>query len=193
MAKEVEIKFALADKAAVERKLRRMGFRRVTPETFEFNTIYDLPGNILRHRGELLRLRRFGDLWTLTHKARAVSGTRHKSRIEREIRVPDGPTLASILEALGFSPIFRYEKFRTEWTDGRGHVVLDRTPIGEYGEIEGAPRWIDRTARQLEVPASAYITSSYGELFTQWKTLTRSPAMEMTFRALSSQARRKRS
>ena len=51
MPKEVEIKFPLTGKPALERKLRRLGFRRITPETYEANTLYDLPGNVLRRRG----------------------------------------------------------------------------------------------------------------------------------------------
>ena len=57
----------------------------------------------------------------------------------------------AILRALGFSPSFIYEKFRSEWSDGEGQVVLDHTPIGDIAEIEGKSRWIDRTARALGV------------------------------------------
>jgi adenylate cyclase class 2 len=185
MPKEVEIKFPLTDKPALERKLRRLGFRRITPETYEANTLYDLPGNVLRRRGELLRLRRYGTSWILTHKAPAGPGGRHKSRLEQEVRVADGEALAGILQSLRLVPVFRYEKFRSEWSDGNGHVVLDRTPIGNYAEIEGPPRWIDALARKLEVTSSSYITASYGDLFQQWKKRNRSQASEMTFRALA--------
>jgi len=44
-----------------------------------------------------------------------------------------------ILRALGYAPSFRYEKFRAEWTDGKGQVVVDETPIGDFCEIEGSP------------------------------------------------------
>ena len=111
MPKEVEIKFPLTDKPALERKLRRLGFRRITPETYEANTLYDLPGNVLRRRGELLRLRRYGTSWILTTRPRLALGGRHKSRLEREVRVADGEALAGILQALRFVPVFRYEKF----------------------------------------------------------------------------------
>ena len=89
-----------------------------------------------------------------------------------------------ILTALGFAPSFRYEKFRIEWSDGTGHVVLDETPIGNYGEIEGPPRWIDRTAHALGIAPSQYITDSYAQLFADWKTRTGSPAEAMTFGAV---------
>ena len=90
----------------------------------------------------------------------------------------------AILHALGFLPSFRYEKFRAEWTDGRGHVVIDETPIGNFGEIEGPARWIDSTAKRLGIFPGHYITQSYAELFFAWKGRTRSPAREMTFAAL---------
>ncbi len=179
--REVEIKFVLGDMRAMERRLRRSGFRRQTPRTHEMNTLYDLPGAELRGRGELLRLRQYGKGWKLTHKSRGQAG-RHKSREEHETAVADGPQTEAILHALGFAPSFRYEKFRREWTDGTGHVVLDETPIGNYGEIEGPPRWIDRTARALGIAPAQYITDSYAQLFTQWKRQTGSLAVHMTFR-----------
>jgi adenylate cyclase class 2 len=179
---EVEIKFALPDLGALERRLRALGFRRGTPRTHEINTLYDLPGAVLRRRGQLLRLRKYGDRWTLTHKARGRAG-RHKSRAELETAVQDGPQMEAILAALGYTPSFRYEKFRHEWSDGAGHVVLDETPIGNYGEIEGPPRWIDRTARSLGITPAQYITESYAELFSEWKKQTRSRVRDMTFHA----------
>jgi adenylate cyclase class 2 len=178
---EVEVKFVLKDAAAVERRLKRAGFHRQTPRTHETNTLYDLPSGELRSRGEVLRLRDYGGQWKLTHKTKGKEG-RHKSRIENETSVSDGPQAEAILFALGYQPSFRYEKFRTEWTDGAGHVVLDQTPIGDFGEIEGPARWIDRTARALEIASSDYITDSYALLFAKWKQRTGSSAEHMTFR-----------
>ena len=54
---EVEIKFLVSDLKALEQKLRELGFREETPSTHEVNTLYDLPGQKLRRKGELLRLR----------------------------------------------------------------------------------------------------------------------------------------
>ena len=180
---EVEIKFALDDLRAIERKLRALGFRRQTSRAHEMNTLYDLPGAVLRQRGELLRLRQYGDAWKLTHKGPGRAG-RHKSRVETETAVESGERMHGILSVLGFAPSFRYEKFRVEWSDGTGHVVLDETPIGNYGEIEGPPRWIDRTALALGIAPSQYITDSYAQLFANWKARTGSRAVEMTFSAV---------
>jgi adenylate cyclase, class 2 len=183
MPNEIEIKFRIKNLRDLNRRLRAAGFRRITPRTHEMNALYDLPGQPLRKRGELLRLRQYGKEWFLTHKSKGVAG-RHKTRLELETRVTDGEMMHVILRALGYQPTFRYEKFRAEWSDGRGHVVVDETPIGNFGEIEGAPRWIDRTAKKLGIRPEHYITDTYAGLFFAWKRRTRSTAKEMTFGAI---------
>ena len=185
---EIEIKFHIADIRAFTRRLRAAKFRLVTRRTHEMNTLYDLRGQPLRKRGELLRLRKYGQDWLLTHKAKGTTG-RHKTRVETETKVADGEKMDAILRALGFRPTFRYEKFRAEWSDELGHVVVDETPIGNIGEIEGSPRWIDRTAKVLGILPEHYLTDTYAGLFFAWKRRRRSSATEMTFRAV----RRKRS
>jgi adenylate cyclase class 2 len=183
MPKEIEIKFRIDDLRALASALKRVGFKQLTRSTHEMNALYDLPGQKLRKRDEVLRLRKYGETWTLTHKAKSKSG-RHKVRVELETPVENGQQMDAILRALGFAPTFRYEKHRAEWSDGTGHVVLDETPIGNFGEIEGPSRWIDRTARALGIARSNYITQTYAPMFFEWKRRTRSIATEMTFRAL---------
>jgi adenylate cyclase, class 2 len=184
MNREIEIKFRVTDLRALARKLRAAGFRLLTPRTHELNTLYDLPREVLRARKELLRLRRYGSAWTLTHKSKGETG-RHSARLELETGVADGRRMDLILRALGYSPSFRYEKFRAEWTDGKGQVVVDETPIGNFCEIEGAPRWIDATAKKLGVSPAHYITTNYAGLFLDWKARTKSRAAEMTFKAVT--------
>ena len=183
MAKEIEIKFRIDHLPALIRALKQAGFKQLTRSTHEMNSLYDLPGQKLRKRGELLRLRKYGEAWVLTHKAKGKAG-RHKMRVELETRVENGQQLDAILRALGFAPTFRYEKYRAEWSDGTGHVVLDQTPIGNFGEIEGPPRWIDGTAARLGLTSADYITQTYADIFFTWKQTTRSKATEMTFRAV---------
>jgi adenylate cyclase class 2 len=189
---EIEIKFRVAEVRALARKLRGAGFRIVTPRTHEMNTLYDLPGEVLRGRKELLRIRKYGSVWTLAHKSRGKIG-RHNSRTELETGVSDGQKIDAILRALGYAPSFHYEKFRSEWTDGKGQVVVDETPIGNFCEIEGAPRWIDATAKKLGVTAADYITQNYAGLFLEWKARTKSRAEEMTFKAVAARDTRRRS
>jgi adenylate cyclase class 2 len=177
---EVEIKFLIPDVNGLEQKLIALLFRCITPSTREVNTLYDLPSQELRSKGQLLRLRQYGDKWILTHKGKGIPGP-HKSRTELETGVSDGPKMDSILRTLGYGPTFVYEKYRSEWSDGHGHVVLDRTPIGDVAEIEGESEWIDRTAQKLGVSTADYITKSYVELFFEWKRRTNRKAENMTF------------
>ena len=183
MQREIEIKFRVDNLRTLVRKLRAAGFRLKTSSTHEMNTLYDLPGEVLRGRKELLRIRKYGNSWTLTHKSGGRLG-RHSSRKELETAVSDGKKVDAILRALGYSPSFRYEKFRAEWTDKKGNVVVDHTPIGDFCEIEGPPRWIDATAKKLGVRHEDYITKNYATLFLDWKQETRSAANDMTFAAV---------
>lgn len=179
-SQEVEVKLRVADLGALTRRLSAAKFKLVTPRTHEMNTLYDFPGGHLRSRGEVLRIRKYGDKWTVTHKTKG-SAAKHKSRMETETKLEDGDALAHVFEAIGLVPSFRYEKYRAEWSDGEGHVVLDETPIGNIAELEGPPEWIDRIAKQLGIKEAEYITQSYTQMFYAWKDETGSKAREMTW------------
>jgi adenylate cyclase class 2 len=204
---EIELKFPIDDLVRLRARLPGLGFQLETPRTFEQNVLYDTPGRALRETRQILRLRRYGSLWTVTHKRQAANGddaARYKVRLETETRVDDGPTLGAIFEQLGYKPVFRYEKFRTEWSqitstyaaplfaedafstgvlapEPRSHLVIDETPIGNYAELEGPPDWIDDTLARLGVDPATCLTESYGRLFLAWKQRTGSPAGNLTF------------
>ncbi len=194
MAVETEIKFRVADLRELNQRIEAAGFRLQTPRAFESNVLYDTPDRKMRARTEILRIRSYAGRWTLTHKRLPTEGPgedRHKHRIETETDVADGEVLAEIFVALGLSAAFRYEKWRTEWTDGEGHCVVDETPIGDYAELEGPAEWIDRVAPQLGVSRSDYVTLSYGRLFDQWREKNHSPAEHLTFAAVAPVAKAK--
>jgi len=178
MQKEIEIKFRVDNLRTLSRKLRDAGFRLETPRTHEMNTLYDFRGGQLRARGEVLRIRKYGTKWSVTHKTKGNIG-KHKSRMETETKLEDGEALAEIFEHVGLVPSFRYEKYRAEWSDDKGHVVLDETPIGNIVELEGDPEWIDHLAKQLGIKESEYITQSYEQMFYARKDETGSQAKEM--------------
>jgi adenylate cyclase class 2 len=188
MAVETEIKFSVADLDALSHRLQAAGFRLQTPRAFESNVLYDTRDRRLRARTEILRIRNYAGRWTLTHKRLPDSGPgedRHKHRIETETEFADGDALAEVFASLGYTPAFRYEKWRTEWTDGHGHCVIDETPIGNYAELEGSPDWIDRASSLLGIDQSQHITLSYGRLFDLWREQSQSPAQDLTFDAVS--------
>ena len=192
-AMETEVKIRVADRAALEQKLPALGFTRVTARTLERNTLYDKPDRELRNSRQILRIRRYGSKWTVTHKSVPSGQTEegpHKNRVETETLVEDGPVLGKVFEALGFSPVFVYEKWRTEWADQQGHCVLDETPLGLYAELEGPSDWIDATAQQLGIGESEFITLSYGRIFESWRDETRSEAQNFTFEEIPEKFRR---
>jgi adenylate cyclase class 2 len=181
--RETEIKLRVEARRA-RSLLRRHGFRVTRPRVFESNIVYDTPDHALRRRGCLLRLRRAGARITLTFKGPATS-LKHKSREELESRVPGFELFDRIIQAIGFEPAFRYEKFRTEYSlsRGTGTVTLDVTPIGDFLEVEGKPEWIDRIATMLGFRESDYITASYASLYTEHCRTSGGPATEMAFPA----------
>src|SRR5437899_11936175 len=103
--KEVEIKFRISNLRDLKERLRRAHFRLHTRRTHEMNTLYELPSNPLRRRGDLLRLRKYGSEWVLTHKATDKEG-RHKTSTETETNIADGRQMDVILRALGYLATF---------------------------------------------------------------------------------------
>jgi adenylate cyclase, class 2 len=188
---ETEIKFRVTDTAQLEVQLSSAGFRLVTPRSFESNVLYDTAERGLRSKRELVRIRNYAGRWLLTHKRVPDSGIgedRHKHRVETETELSDGAALAEVFGSVGLLPVFRYEKWRTEWSDNEGHCVVDETPLGTFAELEGSPEWIDRIAEQLSVAVEEQLTISYGRLFDQWRERTGSTAQDLTFEAVNSSA-----
>jgi adenylate cyclase, class 2 len=195
---EIELKFPVADPQALQARLPHLGFHLTTPRTYEHNTLYDTPNRVLRARREVLRIRQYGSLCTVTHKRlpgeqAPVDTTRYKIRIETETIVAEREALAEIFRQLGYGPVFVYEKYRTEWSQAIGpnseaaaHLVIDETPIGTYVELEGPTEWIDRSLAELKIDPATCLTDSYGKLFLDWKQRTGSPAENLTFADVSS-------
>ena len=188
---EIELKFPVERLGVLEQRLLDLGFKLDTPRSFESNVLYDTPDRSLRKKGELLRIRQYGDRCIMTHKRHPDdedAASRYKVRIETESEVQDGEALAEVFSRLGFEPAFRYEKYRSEYSHPRataGHVVVDETPIGIYCELEGPPGWIDQTLVALEVDPATCLTESYGRLFAAWKKETGNPAAHLTFSEVS--------
>ncbi len=166
--REIEIKLAVENAAAARRLLGRAGFRVSSRRAFEANTVFDTPAGELRATRRLLRVRESAGKVTATYKGPPEAGP-HKSREELETEVGNARALTAIFDRLGFRPVFRYEKYRAEYRQpgSSGVATVDETPIGTYVELEGNPRWIDRTARELGFPLERYITASYGTLYLQ--------------------------
>lgn len=191
---EIEIKLRVRDIAAIRKRLAQLGAQKILPRTFESNTLYDTPGNDLRRRGHLLRIRieepavKFAHQppnesasGILTYKApsppRGKPGVaaprpsihrQFKVRDEAEVSLEGVGQMAGILRDLGFNPVFRYEKIRTTYALPKEpglKVELDETPIGIYLELEGPVAAIHRAARLLGYTRTDYLKDTYGSLY----------------------------
>ncbi len=191
MAKaEIELKFCVPNVAELCDRALQAGFALQTPRTLERNALFDTPQRRLLSERSLLRMREYGGKWVVTHKRPPLDnddGAPYKERLETETLVEDGEAMGAVFVELGYAPVFRYEKFRTELRDtlGEGHLVLDETPIGDFAELEGERGWIDNALQRLDIAPDWCFTDSYGRMFLDWKERMSSPAQNMTFDEIS--------
>ncbi|HAX43582.1 MAG TPA: adenylate cyclase [Solibacterales bacterium] len=166
-AREVEVKLAAPSPREARARLEKAGFVEVQERTFEANSVFDTSDQRLQGQRQLLRLREFGGVATVTWKGPPASGP-HKSREEIETVVGDAKAIGRIWQRLGYRVVFRYEKYRTtlqEAEGGEGMAVLDETPIGCFVELEGPAEWIDKKAQEMGYGVDEYITDSYASLY----------------------------
>ncbi|MEK6373283.1 MAG: class IV adenylate cyclase [Acidobacteriota bacterium] len=166
MAQEIEVKFPLRDRNELVQKLHDIGAQRLYPETFEDNIVLDRRGE-LRTKGALLRVRKFGKYSIATYKGPMSIEGGVKSREEVQTGVESFELAIQLLDSLGYKPVFRYQKFREVWRLRDVEVVLDRTPIGEYFEIEGPMDTIRTIAAELGMNMDQAIRQTYADLYRQ--------------------------
>lgn len=176
MAQEIELKFVLRDRKALVKKLDEIGAQRLYPETFEDNIVLDRRGE-LRTKGSMLRVRKFGRYALATYKGPVAFDGNVKTREEVQTGVESFELAIQLFDALGFKPVFRYQKYREVWRVRDVEVVIDRTPIGEYFEIEGAMDVIRSVADELGMNMEHAIRQTYADLYRQHRR-TRSDLSE---------------
>ncbi|HUJ14766.1 MAG TPA: class IV adenylate cyclase [Thermoanaerobaculia bacterium] len=166
MAQEIEVKFPLRDRGELIRKLHDIGGSRLYAETFEDNIVLDRRGE-LKTKGALLRVRKFGKYSLITYKGPMSIDGGIKSRDEVQTGVESFELAIQLLDSLGFKPVFRYQKFREVWRVREVEVVLDRTPIGEYFEIEGPMEVIRSVSNEIGMNMDQAIRLTYADLYRQ--------------------------
>jgi adenylate cyclase class 2 len=143
MSFEVEQKFAVADLAAVERRLAALGARPDAPVAHR-DEYFAHPGRDFAHTDEALRIRRVGEANFVTYKGPKIDRTT-KTRREIEVSLAPGEKAAddfrALLMALGFRPVTEVCKRRHTWQltfqDQEIEVALDRVErVGSYVELE---------------------------------------------------------
>ncbi len=162
---EIELKLPVANLEEVRRRLRERGADLVRPRHAESNDLYDDAQGRLRAADSALRLRRTEGESRLTFKGPSRFEQGVRSREERETPIGDPGEVVAILEHLGLSRRFRYEKRREEWRLADCDIALDETPIGNFVEIEGDPASIRRAVAALGLDFASAIPYSYAHLY----------------------------
>jgi adenylate cyclase class 2 len=179
--REVEVKLPCDSPAGARRRLEALGARLVRDRVFEDNVLFERKVEPLKPARKLLRLRRDGGRALLTFKAPVEGDHAHKVRLEDESDVADPDAVERILAGLGFSPHYRYQKYRTLFELDGLEICLDETPLGCFIELEGAPEAIDRVAAALGCGPDRYVLDSYVELHEQWVAERGLPPEDMVF------------
>jgi adenylate cyclase class 2 len=163
--KELEVKFYLSRRKALEEKLIERGGQLKEPRVLEINLRFDTPDLSLLKSGRLLRLR-LDSRARLTYKGIGSVEGGARLRQELEFTVSNFDTARMVFEALGYEVYMMYEKYRATYSLGELEVVLDEMPYGDFLEIEGPDgESIQAAAQRLDLNWDARILDSYTVLF----------------------------
>jgi adenylate cyclase class 2 len=188
---EIEVKLGVASLPEAHRRLAALPATLTEGRQFEDNDIFDLPDGRLAAAKSLLRLRLVGSAGMVTFKS-LVEGTDWddvRVKVRAEVQTPVGApeAMRNILLRLGFSRVYRYQKYRSyyRWTDPASGAVLsislDETPIGIYIELEGDKPAIDNAAGRMGWAQDDYIVDDYRTLHLAWLEQRGLPSGDMVF------------
>lgn len=184
---EIEVKFLVSDHRPIRRRAVTAGGHRISPRVHEVNLRFDDRRGRLTRAGIVLRLRR-DRRSLLTVKRRLRDGIRSEARRRQEIEVEVDNLEAAqaILDALGYRPCFRYEKYRETYSLGAVEVALDELPFGRFVELEGPnDRALRHAARLLSLDWRARYTGSYLALYERVRRAHRLKARDLTFASVA--------
>jgi adenylate cyclase, class 2 len=181
LEREIKLRFESAD--AARQAVVSIGALSLRPRRLQDDRLLDDATASLQRRGCALRLRQDGTNAVLTFKGPIVPGV-VKAREEFESVVAHGELVLRILGELGFTPRFRYQKYREEFrVDDLPSltVALDETPVGVYVELEGEEADIEAAAGRLGRTPVDYVRASYRALFLEYREAHHLSSSDMVF------------
>ena len=199
---ETEAKFYIQDLDRIRTRLHELQANLIQPRVLESNIRFDLPDASLRSERRVLRLRRDTEA-RLTYKDPSQNEHGVLSRREIEFTVEDFDKARDFLDALGYKPVFYYEKYRTTYIlestsklvnlrqQAAGlqscHIMLDELPYGNFVEIEGeSVEQIQDISKMLNLRWDTAIAKSYNALFERLcNTRSQLDRTQLTFAALN--------
>jgi adenylate cyclase class 2 len=168
---EVEVKYAGADFAALERRLREWGAKEDPPRT-DADHYFNAPDRDFAVTDEALRLRRIGDRNFVTYKGpKRDAQTKTRSEIEVPFALGSQPAadFARLLVQLGYRPVAVVRKARRVFHLQRGGFALEATlddveGVGRFAELEiQAPEEQFDAARDVLLQTADELGLSAGE------------------------------
>ena len=166
---ESELKIPVEDHETVRQALRALGAVTIHDMAREENLLLDSDDRRLTAAGCVLRLRRYGRRRVLTFKGPVRYDGPVKVRPEYELEIESVAKMRRVLEALGFFTLVTYEKDRESWQLGDVSIVLDRTPMGDFVEVEGPIDRVEEVARTAGLDPADAVRGSYVSLWHDYR------------------------
>lgn len=163
---ETEIKLRISSCEGMAPMLAALGFRETTPAQEEVSILWDRGQELLLQQSAL-RLRSYAGTVRLTWKGPPVDDPLLKIRPEVETGVEDLEAMEGILRSLQYQPVLTMVKTRAVWTREELVACLDRTPFGDFLELEGDPQAIRYAMEGLSLNASHREPRSYPALWRE--------------------------
>jgi len=166
--KEIELKFKIDESNLIRKKLKEERAKFIG-KAFERTIKFDTENKDLEKKEKFLRVRTgFKNVITFKRKIKSED-KKFKEREEIELEISDLEKMKKILENLGFTKKLIMEKYREKWQWGSAEVVIDRLPFGNFIEIEGSKKSIQKAAKILGLDLKEGITATYWGLWEDFR------------------------
>lgn len=168
MKTEIEVKFKIKNPDFIRKKLRKIKAQFVG-KAFERTVRFDTRNKNLEKQGKFLRIRT-GFKNTITFKQKIkTKEKKFREREEIEFEISNPRKMEIILENLGFTRRLIMEKYREKWQWGSAEIVIDKLPFGNFIEIEGSKKSIQKIAKLLGLRLADGITATYWGLWKDYQ------------------------
>jgi len=156
--KEIEIKIIEINKKEIEKKLKKIGAKKVFEGVLE-GYAFDFPDERIKKAKNLLRLRKVGEKSYLTYKENKNKTCKAKICEETEFEIMDFEKMIKVLNLLGLGAKGTISKHRTTYSIGKTHFEIEE-PIKTQSFI---PPFLEIEAPSVKVAYKYAKELGFGE------------------------------
>jgi len=175
---ETEIKIKIDDLKKFQVKFNEFGGKK-SSWAFERTYGFFTPNRTNIEEGIFPRVKVVDGLATMGVKVKTGNG-KYFERKEYETKCEEKSGI-EMMKVFGYTEVIIFEKLRQKWVFDNVEVCLDRLPFGNYIEIEGEKKNIEKMVKLLKLEKSQRITVAYLVLFDEWKKINNSIAKDAIF------------